>query len=225
MMEILSAILDVINVIVRITDELEEAGTQAARLARRLVELEGPLGQLKRSIDEGKEVPHERNFRRLERLVKEAMVFLLEFKGRNLFRRVINRQSDLETFRTLTNELKDIVHIFSFSLNVQVWERESEKDREDDLKRLLQIEKMIEEQWIEFRRAAAEIIGGQNKVYLMQKRIYEEFKNYLDRRRTVDRRIGQAAEVRVSLLTCHSIFSGCFVGPAHSISFDLSLAA
>lgn len=222
MIEVISTILGVIKEIVRISDEMEEAGTQASRLARRLVELERPLGKLKRSVDEEKYLPHEKNLRRLESLVKEAKVFLIDFKGRNLFRRVMNRQSDLETFVTLTNELKDVVHIFNFSLNVHVWEQESEKDREDDLKRLLHIEKMleehtekvVEEQRIEFRRAAEEIIGGQNKMYLEQKRMYQEFKNYLGRRRTVDRRIGQASAVRMGLLICHSSFSGSVVRPA-----------
>lgn len=55
MIDILSVVVSAIQDIAQIAEELEEAGTQAARLARRLAELERPVEQMARSVKDGKD--------------------------------------------------------------------------------------------------------------------------------------------------------------------------
>lgn len=165
MIDILSVVLGVIQEIVQIADEMEQAGTQAARLVRRLAELEAPVKRMRKSVEEGKDIFTEKNIRRLENLTTEGRDFLRRIKATNLFWRVLNRRSDLERFHALTEDIKEVVLIFNFEINVQAWEQENERDRENDWRRLLHIEKMLEEQHKGFEKAKEQIIVEQKKMH------------------------------------------------------------
>lgn len=172
MVDVISVVLAAIQEIVQIVDEIEEVGTQAARLARRLATLEGPVKRVKKYAEEGKYIYPERKVRRLEDLVRQVHAFLRELKVRNLFRNVVNRRSDLERFHTLTEDLKEVVVMFNFELNFQAWDQENERDRENDGKRLLHIEKMLEDQ------AARGFEHAEEPIIVEQKAMYEELMSY-----------------------------------------------
>lgn len=88
----------------------------------------------------------------------------------------MNRWSGLERFNHLTDEIKEVVLMFNFGLNVQAWEQENERDRDNDSKRLLHIAKIIEEHmerlveeqlkgFGELKRANEIMIGEQQRIY------------------------------------------------------------
>lgn len=127
MVDVISAVLAVIQEIVQIIDEMEEVGTQAPRVARRLANLEGPVKLMQKSGEEGKDVCPETNLRRSENLMTQGHAFLRELKGRNPIRQVVNRHSVVERFHTLTEDIKEVVLMFNFELNFQAWKQENEK--------------------------------------------------------------------------------------------------
>lgn len=186
MVDVISVVLAVLQEVVKMANEMEEVGTQAARLARRLADLEGPVKRIKNSVEEGNDIFPARNFRRLENLVTEGHAFLRELKDRNSFRRVMKRRSDLEKFQALTEDTKEVILIFNFELNVQGWEQENDWDQNNDERRLLHIEEMLEKQ----------LTNGFERVLGMQSKMLEEFKSHLREQRTTEAAVALPTTVR-----------------------------
>lgn len=188
MVDVISVVLAVIQEVVRIADDMEEVGTQAARLARRLAGLEGPVVQMKASIEEGKNVFPERDVRRLENLVTEGLDVLQKLKARKIFGRVKNRHSDRKKFHTLTEEIKEVVMIFNFGLSVRAWDTESEGDREKDERRLLHMETMLEEQKLMHEE--------QKLMHEEQKKMHEDSMGHLRQGCAIGATVAQPLTVR-----------------------------